>query len=190
MKRNILLQTIKRWLNSKDHALADSTESALIELARSNAIKTPIHLKSSVLSKIQDLNDLRNSSKPLSLDDVPLINIHSHASDWNKLVKHISAPDHFDEIHLEPIRSDSEADIFVAFVKKSVPEETHQDLLESFLLLEGSCTCEITDSNLNRRTVYMEAGDYLAIGLYENHTIKVTSEKPAKAILQWLKLAA
>lgn len=184
------MQTIKRWINSKDDSQASLTESALIDLAKAQAIQTPEHLKSSVLNHIKDLNEKRMASRPMDMDSVPLISEHSHASDWNNLVKHIAPPDHFEEIHLEPIRNDQVADIFVAFVKRSVPEESHHDILESFLLLEGTCSCEIIDSNKNSRTVHMEAGDYLAIGLDEEHTINVTSEKPAKAILQWLKIAA
>ena len=34
---------------------------------------------------------------------------------------------------------------FVRFCRNIVEEEVHHDLLESFLILEGSCECHITN---------------------------------------------
>lgn len=189
-KKNINLDTIKQWLDPEDASLAGATESALHNLAKSNAIEPSSQLKSSILSQIEKMNALRLQSQPLKIESIPLLNEYSHASDWARLVHHIVAPEYFEDIHLEPIRNDATAELFVAFVKKSVPEETHRDVLESFLLLEGSCTCEIIDAQQNKRIVHMEAGDYLSIDLDEKHSISITSDKPAKAILQWLKIAA
>jgi mannose-6-phosphate isomerase-like protein (cupin superfamily) len=75
-------------------------------------------------------------------------------------------------------------------VKEMVDEEVHYDILESFVLLEGSCECHITNEKGETRIVRMGQGDYISMKLGETHDIVITSSKPAKAILEWRKLAA
>ena len=58
------------------------------------------------------------------------------------------------------------------------------------MILEGSCVCYITDQEGTTRTVRLGEGEFITMQLEETHDIHVTSEKPAKAILQWYKLVA
>jgi hypothetical protein len=45
---------------------------------------------------------------------------------------------------MHTLEENEERELFVAWVKEFIPEEVHTDVLESFLILEGSCTCYIT----------------------------------------------
>jgi mannose-6-phosphate isomerase-like protein (cupin superfamily) len=59
------------------------------------------------------------------------------------------------------------------------PAEIHHDEYERFLIVEG--TCDIT---IEKKVHHLKSGDFLAIPLFANHTVKVTSNIPCKAILQ------
>lgn len=73
----------------------------------------------------------------------------------------------------------------ILWIRKGTPWETHENELESFLLLEGTCT--ITIGTEQHQLI---AGDYLAIPLFQPHKVVVTSSIPCKAILQRLALVA
>jgi len=73
----------------------------------------------------------------------------------------------------------------ILWIRKGTPWETHENELESFLLLEGTCIITIgTQRHL------LSAGDHLAIPLFQPHNVVVTSTTPCKAILQRLALVA
>jgi mannose-6-phosphate isomerase-like protein (cupin superfamily) len=168
----------------------DKTEEALLVFAEAHAVTPPLSLKDKILSKIQKLNDETQNKQAFTLENLPILTPESNWLEWKEAVKHIPLPDEFEGVHLHSIESNEKRDLFVAWVKEVVPEEVHHDLLESFILLEGTCECEITDETGNIRTVTMREGDYIAFKLGETHIINITSAQPAKAILQWLKLAA
>jgi mannose-6-phosphate isomerase-like protein (cupin superfamily) len=67
----------------------------------------------------------------------------------------------------------------IVWLKEIAPQEVHDDELESFLIVEGSCNI-IVEGAINK----MAAGDYFAIPLHKNHSIQVTSDLPCKVILQ------
>ena len=110
--------------------------------------------------------------------------------DWVDAVKGIMPPVDFEAVHLHTFRNDNIAEMHLAWVKQEVLEEVHHDVLESFILLEGTCECHILNEDGSQRTVRMREGDYISFKIGEIHDIQITSSEPAKAILQWLKIAA
>jgi mannose-6-phosphate isomerase-like protein (cupin superfamily) len=120
----------------------------------------------------------------------PLLSEDSNLYDWLLATKDMQPPADFENIYLKPIKKNEQVEMYVAWVSKMVDEEVHNDLLESFMLLEGTCTCHITDPQGNLKIVNMQAGDYITMQIGETHDVHITSEKPAKAVLQWLKIAA
>jgi mannose-6-phosphate isomerase-like protein (cupin superfamily) len=113
----------------------------------------------------------------------------SNWMDWAELVKDIELPQDFEGVHLHTLESNDKRELFLAIVKEEVPEEVHHDLLESFILLKGTCTCQVHKSDGSIREVHMREGDYIGFKLGEHHDILITSSEPAVAILQWLKTA-
>lgn len=67
----------------------------------------------------------------------------------------------------------------IAWIRHMSPPEVHTKEYEKFLILEGTCDIFIGDE-----VHHLEAGDYLAIPLYVEHSVKITSEIPCKVILQ------
>lgn len=178
---------ISEWIENENPEIIQQTEHALEQYAACFQETPPVGLKNRILEQISGLNAGRQI---IDLKNPPLLTEKSNLLDWTLALKGIEPPKDFEDIHLEPIHQDEKVQLFVAWVRKLVPEEVHHDLLESFMLLEGSCTCHIKDINGNTRQVFMNAGDFITMQIGEEHDIEITSEKPTKAILQWLKIAA
>lgn len=173
-----------------DETPVTQTEDALIMYTAAHAVEPPAHLRHSILDKIRGLNTQKAEAQKLDLHQLPLLTEQSSWLEWNEAVADIEAPADYEDIYMHTLESNEQRDLFVIWVKEFVPEEVHHDLLESFMILEGSCVCYITDQQGETRTVRLGAGDFITMQLEETHDIHITSEKPAKAILQWYKLAA
>lgn len=126
----------------------------------------------------------------MSLDNLPILDQTSNWMDWQQAVEGINPPKDFDGIYLHSLESSPRRELFVAWVKEYVAEEVHTDIVESFILLEGTCECHITDAKGNASVVRMAAGDFITMHTGETHDVIITSLEPAKAILQWMKLSA
>ena len=188
-------QEIGEWLFDASVPPLDETsvaqmEDALILYAAAHSVAPPAHLRGSILDKICRLNAEKSKVQKLDLANLPLLDEQSSWLEWNEAVAGIEAPAEYEDIHMHTLESNDQRDLFVIWVKEFVPEEVHHDLLESFMILEGSCVCYITDKAGETRVVRLGAGDFITMQLDETHDIHITSEKPAKAILQWYKLAA
>ena len=168
----------------------DQTEEALIGFAQAHAVPPPASLRDKVLGKLADLKAQKKNQQSYDLDNLPPLDGTSNWLEWEATVKGIEPPNDFENVHLHPLESNDQRELFVAWVKEYVEEEVHHDLLESFLILDGTCECHITDEASNTRIVRMCQGDFITMQLGETHDIIVTSLKPAKAVLEWRKLAA
>lgn len=194
-KYDISLDEIKDLLSQEEGPVPSAeevrqTEEALLQYASAHAKTPPAELRQKILNKIKALKSQSAQRQQLQLDKLPLLEDNSNWLDWEEAVQGIEPPPDFENVHLHPLESNERRDLFVAWVKQEVPEEVHYDILESFVLLEGTCECHISDEQGNTRIVRMGPGDYIAMQVGETHDIVITSMKPAKAILQWVKLAA
>ena len=187
--------TLRDALTDQENPLVSQLELGQMELAlqrfaEAHAQTPPLSMRAKILDKIQKLNNQSQNRQKISLDAVPFLTRDANWLDWQEAVARILPPEDYDGVHLEPIREDATVQIFVAFVKEHIDEEVHTDLIESFILLEGSCACLIKNEDGSQRCVHMREGDRIEFQLGEIHDIYITSRKPAKAILQWLQLAA
>ncbi len=167
-----------------------NADEALSAFALAHAAPPQLRVRAAILAKINALNAQKAHRSSISLEAVPFLTPDANFLDWATAVRDIPAPILLEDVFLHPIRSDEQVDIFVAWVKVEVPTEVHHDLLESFILLEGTCECVIQQPDGTSRVVHMREGDYISFKLGETHDIFITSSSPAKAILQWLKVAA
>ncbi len=195
MKKSIDINrdTINEWLNESSSPGKEElkqAEEALNRFASAYAVRPDPGLKDKVMDKIKSLNAEYQNKQHLSFEDLPLLSETSNWMEWEELVKDIQPPQHFEGIHLHSLESSDKRELFVAWVKEYIEEEVHFDILESFILLEGTCECHITDAQGNARVVRMGVGDYITMQVGETHDVIITSLEPAKAILQWMKLSA
>jgi mannose-6-phosphate isomerase-like protein (cupin superfamily) len=166
------------------------TELALIQFAQAHAIEPQPSLQQHILTKIAQLNAHKANPQAYDLNHLPLLTPDANWLIWQETVKSIQPPDEYENVHLHSLETNDTRDLFLAFVKEVVPEEVHHDVLESFILLDGTCECHIFNEDGTQQTVKMRAGDYIAFEIGETHDICITSSTPAIAILQWLKVAA
>jgi mannose-6-phosphate isomerase-like protein (cupin superfamily) len=193
-KKDITKDQLREWLTDEDGHLPgeeelQQTEDALLCFAEAHAVPPPPDLREHLLTKLKSLNEQKKNRKRLQLHQLPLLDANANWYDWEEAVGEIEPPD-YDDIYLHPLEETEQRSLFVAWVNEYIPEEVHHDLIESFLLLEGSCECHISDEAGNVRIVRLSQGDYIEMQLGETHDIFITSAQPAKAILQWLRLSA
>jgi mannose-6-phosphate isomerase-like protein (cupin superfamily) len=136
---------------------------------------------------MQLVNNISNEAV-IDLQDLPLISRHSDATQWSKAVKNLEPLHNEGAIQLHPVKATASIEMYVAWVNDFLEEEGHDvsDFEESFLILEGSCEC-----NLGGKMFYLQAGDFLTIPPKTKHSIKATAEGNGhvKAILQRRKIA-
>ena len=111
----------------------------------------------------------------------PILNAHSKIIDYKEWLDRsdIFLPEDFNEFHAKIIGYTKEALTTITWIKSSAPDEVHENELERFLIIEG--TCDITiDGTIH----HLAAGDYMEIPLHVNHNLVVTSKIPCKVILQ------
>ena len=166
------------------------TEEALLRYAQAHQVTPPSSLKDKIMGNIQKLAQQQANRSVISLSDVPLLTPETNWLDWEEATRHIQPPADFEFVHMHPLRNDDIVEMNIAWVKEEVPDEVHHDVLESFILLEGTCECYIYNADGTTSTVKMRAGDYISFPIDIHHEIHITSSVPAKAILQWLKVAA
>jgi len=167
----------------------DATEEALLQFSGEFELQPPAFLKNKVLDKLKMLGKQQSNRSKLDLSNLPVLSPASNWFDWKEAVKGIEPPDDYENIHLHTLELNDNRELFIAWVREMVPQEVHHNLLESFLILEGSCECEITDTEGKTRMVRLSEGDFITMQLGESHNIIITSPTPTKAILQWLKVA-
>jgi mannose-6-phosphate isomerase-like protein (cupin superfamily) len=124
----------------------------------------------------------------IDITNPPLINRNSEIADWNEAIAPIEP--HTDHGHIKTsfITYSPELQLCIAWLYGSLEEDEHHEdeFEESFLILEGSCQCNIGGQILN-----LKAGDYLDIPFNARHTIVSTSAQGyVKAIIQRKKIAA
>ncbi len=185
---------LRDWLSENPDSTpseseAAGAEEALLAFASAHQLPPPPERRSKVLEHIARLNRQKKERRPFQANHWPFLEENPNWLDWNEAVAGIEPPEDFENIHLHTLESNDQRDLFVVWVKEFVEEEIHHDLLESFLILEGDCECHITDPQGDTRIVRLSQGDWITMKLGETHDIVITSAVPAKAILQWKKLA-
>ncbi|MBL0054468.1 MAG: hypothetical protein IPP29_24785 [Bacteroidetes bacterium] len=128
--------------NSVNDSELDKAEEAIINYAQSHAVNPPENLRNKIFAKINKLTAEKRTTKNIDLNSLPVLDQDSNWMDWQEATAHIEPPA-YDDIYLHTLESNEHRELFVAWVKDFVPDEVHHDLLESFLILEGSCECYI-----------------------------------------------
>ena len=103
----------------------------------------------------------------------------TNLSDLRKEIEKLSVPENNDNITMVPFRNVLGFEQFLVRVRHFVAEETHDDLLECFFILEGTCTCFLGEIQIE-----LESGGFVEIPMNVPHSVTITSSEPVLAILQ------
>jgi len=156
-----------------------------IEEALKAALQMPPsqQLKAKIFGQIS-----QSAAATINLSSPPLIDKYSNAAAWRKAVQSLQPMHDGGAIQVCPILETKEVSLCVAWLHGSIEEEGHtrEEFAESFLIIEGSCQC-----NIGGTMHYLEAGGFLEIPFDVKHTITATSKQLGfvKAILQRKKVA-
>jgi len=154
-------------------------QNSLEQYAEVIAKFPPIKIKNTLFSKLDEL--AKESS--LSIDNLPLLSENSDHKSWLKLVKTMIPPTLEEEMYIKILRKDQHALQSIVWIKNEYPDEVHDNLKESFIVLEGECECHI-----GGRIIKLGPGGFIDIPLYEHHDVKVI-KGPVLAVVQRVKVA-
>jgi mannose-6-phosphate isomerase-like protein (cupin superfamily) len=193
-KYDITLDHIYTLLSSEDEPLVSqkvvkNTENALILYAKTHALNPHLTTKMQILAKLQQLELQRKSFNPPTKTDFPDLTASPNIFQWHNYIKELTPPEKFENIYYQFLESNKKRDLIAVWVNEDIPEEVHDDCLESFLLLEGSCECEIWDAKGNNCTLRIFPGDVITFKLGEYHNLVNLSSTPLVGIVQRMKLA-
>lgn len=133
-------------------------------------------IKNNILDKLK-LEKAKLIGKDQMLEEFIGISRHSNVNKWEHLIKDIKPPVGFDDIYAKPLFLSENRELLLIWARELVPEEIHDDMEESFLLLEGTVDCYVNDEVFS-----MVKGDFMQIPLNAHHKVVVTSKTTAKAI--------
>ncbi|MFT5758444.1 MAG: mannose-6-phosphate isomerase-like protein (cupin superfamily) [Alteromonadaceae bacterium] len=89
----------------------------------------------------------------------------------------ISAPETFNNIHVERIGSDSKVSEFIIFIKDEVKPHYHELHTELIYVLEGKAVMTLGETKQ-----VIKAGDFIRINPASIHSVKVFSDTPLKVL--------
>jgi mannose-6-phosphate isomerase-like protein (cupin superfamily) len=138
-------------------------ELALEQMAAINTIAPKAYLKQQIL-------DIIAINEVITLDNLPPTDRYSDYQAWLKAVEHLIPVQPFEDFFAYPLHHNDKIEQTLVVTKLGVPKETHEGVIESFFILEGSCVCKV-----GRHTYTLNAGDFLEIPLYEEHDVTLTS---------------
>jgi mannose-6-phosphate isomerase-like protein (cupin superfamily) len=120
----------------------------------------------------------------LDLAHLPVIDHNTDYLDWLGALDHLIPKAPADDLVFQPLTRTPEFSQSLVFTRMNIPDETHDDLIESFLILEGACRCLV-----GGKAFLLNAGDFLEIPLHTDHDITLLTPH-VLAILQQQRLPA
>ncbi|RZL30872.1 MAG: cupin domain-containing protein [Pedobacter sp.] len=160
----------------KEEVLA--IENALENYAHANAIKPSKKLEKEITEIVHNLA----IEQDISFEQLPIINEYSNYHNWLPLINQIKPHIIDGGIFTKVLKYNDEISQVLVVSEINIPEEVHDNELESFLILEGNCECIVSG-----KSRFMGPGDFMAIPLYEPHDVIIKS-KQVTAILQRVKV--
>ena len=156
----------------------EDIERSIVAYANVDASKINTSIKPLIIATIDYTERLKNGETPTF---PPVLNEKSQVSDYAAWLDRSDMvhPTEFDEIYIKLIGFEAHVTSAIVWMKNFAEHETHDDLFEKFLVIEGSC-----DIIMDKNTVSLMAGDVLTVPLHVGHVVKVTSKIPCKILLQ------
>jgi len=152
----------------------DRLEQDLESLAWRGSVEPPKHIRAQILESVR------------SIPQFPSLLQGSTAADFAPWLLDLTLPalHEFENMHIAELDFEGTIPTGLVWVKSYVDEEVHTDVLESFIILEG--TCEVL---MEGRVMSMGPGDVIHIPLHTAHSLRITSNVPCKAIVQRVPVA-
>lgn len=153
--------------------------SKALEIDAESKMSVPSETVKPFIMAIVDYTERLKNGEQMSFP--PLLSKESKIIDFAEWTSRpdMILPEDADNLYAKLIGHNAEATTAISWLKSHSPQEIHTTELERFLILEGSC-----DITIGTEVHSLVAGDFLAIPLHIEHSLKVTSIVPCKVILQ------
>ncbi|MEO6849476.1 MAG: cupin domain-containing protein [Mucilaginibacter sp.] len=140
------------------------TELSLIETAMEQvALKTAVAPRAGLKKEL--MNTLFGT-QVLDLANLPFTDATSDLDAWLSALAHLIPDEHVTDFYHHLLRQDDLVTQSLVISKVNIPDETHEDVIESFFILEGRCECVI-----DNKSYILNAGDFLEIPLHQHHDV-------------------
>jgi mannose-6-phosphate isomerase-like protein (cupin superfamily) len=165
--------------NAALQAELEKLQRSLEQYAETQAVTPRPALKQDIMALLGNLQ----KETTFTEGNLPLLNQFSDSRQWLDYIRPMTPAAFSGETVMLPLREDDTVIQMAVWTDINIPDEEHDDLQESFIILEGECECFVGD-----KVYRLKAGDYLEIPLHEHHDVKLLSAKVV-AILQRVKVA-
>ena len=143
-----------------------ANEEAMRMFLINHSYTPPNSLKKEIWQVIENLE----SEKKFTVDKTPVINRYSDHKSWMKVVAPLLPVEIEGDVFTQVIRNDGKVTQTLIKSKVDYPDEVHEDVYESFIVLEGECECYIGED-----IIRLGPGGFINIPLHEHHDVKVLS---------------
>ncbi|MFM9909775.1 MAG: cupin domain-containing protein [Chitinophagaceae bacterium] len=158
----------------------DAINSTLEQYATSYQTLPAENLKERIWKALENIT----REERISFSDLPLLTKFSDSKNWLKLIRPLLIEKVAgQEFFIKVLRDDKEALQSLVWSSVNYPDEVHDDMQESFIVLEGSCECFI-----GKQVIRMGPGDFMEIPMHTHHDVKLLSPY-LMAIVQRRKIA-
>lgn len=163
-EQHALLAACKRRPDIK-RAL-EEMEQSLWQFAKETANPLPAGLEDQIWNKLENIN----LEQKADIHNLPEINEFTDYRNWVRIVAPLIPKNIDEDIYMIPLRELSHITQTLVISKVDFPEESHDDIYERLLLLQGSCRFTIEGE-----TRPLNMGDYIAVPLYMKHHVTLSS---------------
>ena len=148
-------------------AEVDMIENSLESYILSYQIAPKPLLKERIWATLENIN----LEKQMDLNKLPLLNKYFNPEAWAEAVKPL-LPNTIGKETFMHVLTQTESVMQVLVMSGiDIPDEVHDDVIESFIILEGECECYIG----NNKVVKLRAGEFIEIPMHEHHDVKIVS---------------
>jgi len=158
----------------------DEFMQSLEEYSIDASITPPSDTKQKVL---QLLNNLQLEEEE-NIHHLPLINQYSDHQNWLHIAEQVLPETLKEKMFVRELRNDDKVWQTIIWTAIDYPDEVHEDVQESFIILRGKCRCYIED-----KAVELGPGGFLEIPMYSHHNVEVLGTDPVLAVVQRIKVA-
>lgn len=143
-------------------------ELGLQKFAEANAVWPGDELQNRIWATLENVN----KEAQMNAENLPLINEFTDYKSWLRFVQDKLPTEHAEEQFVQMLQHNDQVTQILLSSKTDIPKETHEDVLESFVILEGRCECYVGD-----HTFQLGPGGFTEIPLHVPHSVKMLTPR-------------
>jgi quercetin dioxygenase-like cupin family protein len=154
-------------------------QQALETYSLTHAIQPPAHLKASTM----DLFDNLAKEAVMGEGNYPRINKYADTEAWMQAITHLLPPADFSGLFVTAFYEDEQVVQMLMYSTEGLPEEEHNNIYESFIILRGAC-----EVCMEGKVFPLKQGDFFEVPMNIPHSVVLKTDL-CIAIVQHLKAA-